>query len=312
MTLLEAVPNVSEGRRPEVLERLAAAAAGGGAWLLDASADPDHNRSVLTLAGEPEPLAASLVALAETAVASIDLTVHRGVHPRIGALDVVPLIPLGGAPMDAAVATARRVGAAIAERCAVPVLLYEAAAARPDRTDLADLRRGGLAALGERLARADGQPDFGPARLHPTAGATAVGARDFLIAFNVLLASADVACARAIAARVRASAGGLPAVKALGFYLATRQRAQVSMNLTDFRRTGLAAALAAVRRESAALGVAVESCEIVGLVPRAALDGTEGDPLLAAVLGPERVLEERLRRYLPATVQGGPRAPGVA
>ncbi len=297
MNLLEAVPNVSEGRRLEVLERLAAAADGVvGARLLHWSADPDHHRAVFTLTGEAASLEAALAAFAAEAIARIDLTSHQGVHPRIGALDVVPLVPLAGASMSEAVAAARRLGETIAARCEVPVFLYEAAATRPERASLATLRRGGLAGLGARMAEPAWRPDFGPGALHPTAGATAVGARDFLIAFNALLASSDVALARAIARRVRESSGGLPGVKALGLYLPSRDRAQVSMNLTDYRRTGLAAALTAVRHAAAALGTQVESCELIGLVPEAALAGTADDELLAAALRPELVLEERLRK----------------
>ncbi len=297
MPLLEAVPNLSEGRRPRVLDGLAAAVMRvQGARLLHRTADPDHHRAVFTVAGPPAALQAAMVALAGEAVTRIDLGEHAGVHPRIGALDVVPFVPLAGCAMEEAVEAARRVGREIAERFAVPVFLYGEAASQPLRRSLAELRRGGLAGLAARMGEEAWRPDFGPPRPHATAGVTAVGARSFLVAFNVVLASGEVALARAVARRIREASGGLPAVKALGLYLASRDRAQVSMNLVDFRRTGMAAALAAVRREARALGVEAESCEIVGLVPAAALAEAAGDEMLAEALGPQIVLEEQLRR----------------
>ncbi|HET9209345.1 MAG TPA: glutamate formimidoyltransferase, partial [Thermoanaerobaculia bacterium] len=239
---LECVPNVSEGRRPEVVARLAAAASSvPGVRLLDLSSDPDHNRSVLTLAGEPEGLHQGLLALYEAAVAEIDLTRHEGVHPRIGAVDVVPFVPLGDTPMEAAAAAANRLAPVVARRFGLPVYLYERAARRPERRLLANIRgnsrRGGLEGLAARLADPAWAPDFGPARPHPTAGATVIGARFFLIAFNAVLATSDVGIARAIAVQVRESGGGLPAVRAMGVHLASRGLAQVSMNLVDYRRT---------------------------------------------------------------------------
>lgn len=284
--LLETVPNVSEGRRPEVIDRLAAAVAGaGGARLLDLHVDPDHNRSVLTLAGEAPELIAALLAVYETALAEIDLTRHRGAHPRVGAVDVVPFVPLAGATMADAVAAALTLGAAVTARFGVPVYLYEEAASRPERRRLADLRRGGFEGFPAKMAQPGWEPDFGPRRIHPTAGVSIVGARDFLIAFNALLDTADPAVARAVARAVRESSGGLPAVRAIGVHLASRGRAQVSMNLIDYRRTSMAAALAAVEAEAARLGARVTETEIVGLVPRAAVCGD---------LGAGRVLEERL------------------
>ncbi|HEY4564731.1 MAG TPA: glutamate formimidoyltransferase, partial [Thermoanaerobaculia bacterium] len=252
MPLLESVPNVSEGRRPEVVARLAAAASSGpGVRLLDLSSDPDHNRSVLTLAGEPEGLHQGLMALYEAALAEIDLTRHQGVHPRIGAVDVVPFVPLGDTPMEVAVAAANRLAPDVA-RLGLPVYLYEKAASRPERTRLANIRRGGFEGLKAKLANPIWAPDFGPPHPHPTAGATVIGARFFLIAFNAVLATADVAAARAIARRVREANGGLPAVRALGISLASRGLAQVSMNLVDYRRTSPLQALRRVEAEAAA------------------------------------------------------------
>jgi glutamate formiminotransferase len=291
---------VSEGRRPEVVARIAAAASSAaGVRLLDASSDPDHNRSVLTLAGEPEPLHAGLLALYEAALAEIDLTRHEGVHPRVGAVDVTPFVPLAGTPMAVAVAAAERLGAALAERFGLAVYLYEAAAKVPARRRLADIRRGGFEGFPAKLADPAWAPDFGPSRVHPTAGVTVVGARFFLIAWNAVLESADVAVARAIARRVRESGGGLKAVRAMGVYLASRGRAQVSMNLVDFRRTSMFEALERVRQEAADLGTRVLETELIGLVPQEALWGAFGEALQCPGFGGERVLEERLRRAQP-------------
>jgi glutamate formiminotransferase len=291
---LECVPNVSEGRRPEVVARLAAAAASApGVRLLDVSSDPDHNRSVLTLAGEPDGLQASLLAFYDAALAEIDLTRHAGVHPRVGAVDVVPFVPLGDTPMELAVAAAERLGQEVASRFGLPVYLYEQAARRPERKLLADIRRGGFEGFPARIADPAWVPDFGPPRVHPTAGVTVIGARFFLIAFNAVLDTPDVNVARAVAHRVRESGGGLPALRAMGVYLASRDRAQVSMNLVDYRRTSLLTALNRVRQEAEALGARVIESEVVGLIPeeaglevvREALQLPEGPPLL----------EERLR-----------------
>ena len=285
---------MSEGRRPEVVARLAAAAASGpGTRLLDLSADPDHNRSVLTLAGDPEGLHHGLLALYEAALAEIDLARHSGVHPRVGAVDVTPFIPLGETPMSEAVAAAGRLGEEVARRFGLPVYLYEKAARRPERTLLADIRRGGFEGLAEKIQDPAWAPDFGPARVHPTAGATVIGARFFLIAFNAVLATSDVAIARAVARRVRESGGGLPAVRAMGVFLASRGLAQVSMNLVDYRRTPILQALRRVEEEAAALGTRVLETEVIGLVPEEAVRGVTAEELKLA--GAVPVLEERLK-----------------
>ena len=281
MLPLECVHNVSEGRRPEVVARLAAAVSSvPGARLLDVSSDPDHNRTVLTLAGEEAGLHAALLALYETALAEIDLRHHEGVHPRVGAVDVVPFVPLGATPMETAVAAAERLGVEVARRFGIPVYLYEKAARDPRRTALADVRRGGFEGFPARIVDPAWAPDFGPARVHPTAGVTVIGARFFLIAFNAVLDSSDVAIARAVARKVRESGGGLPAVRAMGVYLASRGCAQVSMNLVDFRRTSLLRALEQVKEEAAALGTRVVETEVVGLVPEEAALGVVRDALL--------------------------------
>jgi glutamate formiminotransferase / 5-formyltetrahydrofolate cyclo-ligase len=291
---LECVPNVSEGRRLDVVARLAgAAAAAPGVRLLDVSSDPDHNRSVLTLAGEAAGLHAALLKLYEAALAEIDLTRHQGVHPRVGAVDVVPFVPLGDTPMAAAVAAAERLAPEVARRFGLPVYLYERAARRPERTALADIRRGGFEGFAAKIADAAWAPDFGPPRVHPTAGVTVIGARFFLIAFNAVLETPDVAVARAVARKVRESSGGLPAVRAMGVYLASRGRAQVSMNLVDYRRTSVLRALARVWREADALGTRVVECEVIGLMPEeAALEAAREALLLPA---PVPILEARLR-----------------
>jgi glutamate formiminotransferase len=294
--LLECVPNVSEGRRPEIVARLAAAASSApGVRLLDVSSDADHNRTVFTLAGEPQALIAGLLALYETALAHLDLRSHQGVHPRLGAVDVVPFVPLDGATMADAVAAARRLALEVARRFDLPVFLYEEAAVLPARRSLAAIRRGGFEGLPARLADPAWRPDHGPVRVHPTAGATVIGARFFLIACNVLLDTADLALARAIAAAVRESGGGLPAVRALGFYLPSRGAAQVSMNLVDFRRTSLRTAFDRVRTESAARGVRVLTGELIGLLPRQAALDVVRETLALPSFDTGNLLEERLR-----------------
>ena len=272
--LIEAVPNVSEGRRREVVERLVRAASGAaGSHLLDWSSDPSHNRTVLTLAGDPEGLLAALLALYEVAAAAIDLRSHRGEHPRVGAVDVVPFVALDGVSTGECVALARTLGRTVAERFGIPVFLYEDAATRPARRALEEIRRGQLDGLAERMAREPDTwgPDFGPPAPHVSAGVSVIGARPILIAFNVNLATDDVRIARRIARTVRARNGGLPHVKAIGVHLAERGAAQVSMNLTDYTKTPLHRAFEAVEREARRLGVRVTGSEVVGLVPADAL-----------------------------------------
>ncbi len=276
--MIEAIPNISEGRRPDVVRAIAdAAAAVPGVALLDCSSDASHHRSVVTLAGAADPLREAILRLCVAAIARIDLRAHRGAHPRIGAVDVVPFVPLDGMPITACIDLARDTAAALATRFDLPVYLYAEAAARPGRARLDLIRRGGFEGLAAKLRSPAWAPDQGPARPHPTAGATAVGARGPLIAFNVNLASNDLVAARAIAGAVRERDGGLPAVKALGIRLADREGApvQVSMNLTDYRRTGIAAAVARVTAEAAALGIEVAATELVGLVPAEARVGAE-------------------------------------
>ena len=268
--LIECVPNFSEGRRREVVDELAAAIRGvAGVHVLDTQLDPDHNRSVITFAGIPAGVAEGAFRAVQTAARLIDLDRHAGVHPRIGATDVLPFIPIANATLDDCVLLARHVGQRIGAELEIPVYLYEAAALRPDRQNLADVRRGeyeGLKrALGVDSRRA---PDYGPARLGP-AGATAVGARMPLIAYNIYLNTADLAVARQVARAIRHSSGGLRYCKALG--LLVGGRAQVSINLTDYRSTPIARVFELVRAEAARFGVTPVESEIIGLVPEDAL-----------------------------------------
>jgi len=273
MTLFECVPNFSEGRDAERIERIVAPAREvPGVTVLDVERNADHNRCVISLVGEGEALLEAVFRMMKVATQLIDLNVQRGEHPRMGATDVVPFVPFGASTMADAVRLAERLGARVAKELGVPVYLYAAAAKRPERADLAKVREGQFEGLREVIATDPSRaPDFGEPRLHPTAGAVAIGARPILIAYNAYLTTPDVAIAKRIAKAVRARDGGLPEVKALGFEIKERNRAQVSMNLTDYRVTPVHRALEAVRREATRYGVSVEESEIVGLVPEDAL-----------------------------------------
>jgi glutamate formiminotransferase len=297
MALIECVPNVSEGRRRRVVEAMATAIREvPGVAVLDHSSDTAHNRSVFTLAGRARDLPDAILALFDRAVADIDLRSHAGVHPRIGAVDVVPFVPLAGATMSECVILARETGAKVAARYGVPIYLYEEAASIPARRKLEDIRRGQFEGLAAKMANAAWRPDFGPVVPHPTAGATAIGARSLLIAYNVNLASDQLDVAKAVAAVVRERGGGLPAVKAMGVALESRSVVQVSMNLTDYRRTSMRAAFEAVARASARHGVAILDSEIVGLVPRDALSDTDPADLRIRGFTEDRILEHRLEQ----------------
>ena len=269
--LIESVPNVSEGRRLDVVDRLAEAIEGvPGAFLLDRTSDASHNRSVLTLAGEHGPVTEALERMVGTAIHEIDMDTHSGEHPRIGAVDVIPFVPLGDTTMDDCVQLARAFGERIATRFDLPVFLYANAASRAERVKLADVRRGQYEGLKEEIVQHGREPDFGPPRLHPSAGAIAVGARPFLIAYNINLASDDVDLAKRIARRVRESGGGLPKVQANGFWIAELHRAQVSMNVLDFDVTPLWLVWETVRDVAAEDGVELAESELIGLAPLAA------------------------------------------
>ena len=290
--LFEAVPNFSEGRDEEKISRITEAVrAVPGVRILGLHSDQDHNRSVLTFAGEEDAVLAGAMALAKACAAELDLAAQTGEHPRMGVLDVLPFVPLDPATMDDAVRLARRAGELLGA-LGFPVYLYGAAATASHRRDLPDVRRGGYEGLASRVEDPRWRPDFGPAELDPRAGAVAVGARPFLVAFNAYLDTQDVEVARAIASEVRERDGGLPAVRALG--LEVGGRAQVSMNLTDLRKTPIPVALETVRAAAAERGAAVESTELVGLAPLEAILETARHYLGLRGLEAEHVLEMRL------------------
>jgi len=267
-SLVESVPNFSEGSRVDTLDDIAAAiGAVTGSWLLDVSADADHGRSVYTLAGFPGRVMTALEAAITVAIERIDLRHQHGQHPRIGAIDVIPFIPLGDTTMEQCIDGARRFAAAVADRFELPVYLYGQAAAGPRCRTLAELRRPGFEGLDEAMRQPGGAPDFGPPRPHPTAGATAIGARRPLIAYNVQISSTDVTIARRIATRIRERDGGLPAVQALGLYLESQGCAQVSMNVLDHERTPLWRIWESVDHEARKEGVSVLDSELIGLAP---------------------------------------------
>jgi glutamate formiminotransferase len=293
MPLIECVPNVSEGRRADVIAAIGDAIVAPGVRMLDRSSDPSHNRSVYTFAGEPHAIRDAVLRLFVAAIDAIDLRAHDGIHPRMGAVDVVPFVPLDGATIEECVALAKDTAALVAERCHVPVFLYEEAAATDERRSLANIRRGGVDGVALRMQQQAWRPDFGPSQPHPTAGATAIGARAILIAYNVNLASNRLGVARRIASAIRESNGGLPHVKALGMQL-DHGIVQVSMNLTNYKDTSMATAFDAIVREAAVDGVRVLESEIVGLVPADALPADPARRLKLRTEDLEKVLEKRL------------------
>jgi glutamate formiminotransferase len=295
--LVECVPNFSEGRKPETVARLAQAISSvASACVLDTHLDPDHNRSVITFVAAPDMVVEAAFRAVRLASELIDMRRHQGVHPRLGATDVLPFVPISGVTMEDCVTLAHAAGERIARELSIPVFFYERAALRPDRVNLEDVRRGALELLREQIAIDPSRaPDVGPLMVHQSAGAIAVGARPFLIAFNVNLNTRDVLIARAVARVVRAQQGGLPFVKALGFELSTRGLVQVSMNLVNYEATGIAQAYNAVRDEAARLGVEVFSTEIVGLVPEKALDREAEYFKKLENLTADKILENRLR-----------------
>jgi len=289
--LVECVPNFSEGRRVDVVDAIAGRVrATAGVHLLDRTSDADHNRSVLTFAGAATDVAAAMESAVEEAIARIDMNAQAGQHPRIGAVDVVPFVPLAGTTMDEAIELARGFGERIAQRFDLPVFLYAKAAQRSDREVLADIRRPQYEGLRDLIGEPGNAPDFGPARLHPTAGAVAVGARPFLIAYNVNLETRDLELAKDIARRVRERSGGLPRVQALGLDLAELGCVQVSMNLLDFSVTPMWRVWETVTALAADEGVTARESELIGLVPLAALV----DVADHAAISPALAVEERI------------------
>jgi len=294
--LIECVPNVSEGRRSEVIAAMAEAIRGvPGVRLLDHSSDPSHNRSVFTLVGDSAGVEQAVLTLFERATADIDLRTHRGEHPRLGAVDVVPFIPIEGVTMADCVALAKRVGAEVAARFGVPIYLYEEASTNAARRHLEDIRRGEFEGLAAKMATADWAPDFGPAAPHPSAGASVIGARMPLVAYNINLATNRLDVAKKIAAAIRHSSGGFRYVKAAGFMLEDRGIVQVSMNLTNYEKTPIFRVFETVKREAERYGVSILESEIVGLVPAAALNAAAEFYLQIGGFKPEQILENKLR-----------------
>lgn len=302
--LIECVPNFSEGRDKARVDAIVAAMKRDGVYLLDCEMDADHNRSVVTLVGDREPLLAAVLAGIGKATELIDLNVQRGAHPRLGATDVVPFIPIDGCTLEDCVQMARELGQKIWEQHRVPVYFYEAAATRLERTNLENVRRGQFEGIREEIATVEARrPDVGEARLHPTAGAVIVGARKFLVAYNVYLQTKNVDIAKKIAKAVRFSSGGFRAVKGMG--VEVRGQAQVSMNLTDTDLTPMARVFEFVKREAERYGLGVESSEIVGLVPKRALEDAAEWFLRVENFNSSMILENRL-----AAVIGGKQAVG--
>jgi glutamate formiminotransferase len=307
-TLVECVPNFSEGRDKNKVDAIVEVMKLPGVYLLDREMDPDHNRCVITLVGEREPIMEAAIRGVGRATEVIDLTQHVGAHPRIGAADVVPFIPIEGVTLEDCVAMARQAGQQIWDRYKVPVYLYEAAATTPERQNLENIRRGQFEGLRDDIqinpAR---KPDFGDPRIHPTAGAVVVGARKFLIAYNVFLNTTDVEIAKKIGKAVRFSSGGLRFVKGMG--VMCRGQAQVSMNLTDFEQTPIARVFDYVKREAARYGVMPTSSEIVGLIPKRALEDAAEWFLQIENFDPSLILENRLSAVMTGkTAVGGLRA----
>ena len=296
--IIESIPNFSEGRDPGIIEHLEnSLTATRGVALLDRHRDEDHHRCVLTVAGSVESMEEAAFSVVAKALELIDLKNHAGQHPRLGACDVLPFVPLSGSTMEQCVRLAHRVGARIGEELRIPVFLYEEACERSFRKRLEQIRKGGPETLMKRMATDPAwAPDFGPAEPHPTAGVIAVGARNPLVAFNVWLESHDLSLAREIARSIRASSGGLPAVKAIGLELKSRSCVQVSMNLTDYHQTPVDVAFEAVKRAAALKGVAVVKSELVGLIPQDAFAQAEGHDLQIDALTQTQTLEHRLRQ----------------
>ena len=296
MAVIECVPNISEGRRQDVINQLAdSLRAIPGLRVLDVQSDAAHNRSVFTLAGDAAAMTLGVPKLFEGAIAAIDLTSHQGEHPRMGAVDVTPFIPIDGVSMAECVALAQSIAAEVASRFSLPVYLYEEASANPARKNLEDIRRGEFEGLAAKMAKPGWLPDFGPSAPHPTAGASVIGARMPLIAYNITLATDRLDVAKKIATAIRMSSGGLRYVKAMGIPLEDRGIVQVSMNLTNYEKTPIFRVFEMVKREAERYGVSVLESEIVGLVPAAALRQSVEWYLRLEGFSGDQVLENKLR-----------------
>jgi glutamate formiminotransferase len=306
-TIVECVPNFSEGRDRTIVDQIAETIRSTpGLCIMDLEMDPDHNRSVLTFVGEKDQVAEGALKAIGKAAELIDLNKHSGAHPRIGATDVVPFVPIRNVTLDECVSIAKQVGAEIFKRFGIPVYLYEAAATRPDRVQLETIRRGQFEGLRQEIGSdPDRLPDFGNAQLHPTAGATVVGARKFLIAYNINLNSSDLNIAKQIAKAIRFSSGGLRYVKAMGVELRARNLAQVSMNLTDFEQTPIHRVFEMVKREAQRYGVTIAGSEIVGLIPQRAVELSADFYLQIENFRPESIFENRLAQILESSHEFG-------
>jgi glutamate formiminotransferase/formiminotetrahydrofolate cyclodeaminase len=310
-SLVECVPNFSEGRDAAKVDAIVKALLDGPeVYLLDKEMDGDHNRSVITLVGSRERIGEAALRGIGKALELIDLNHHQGAHPRLGATDVVPFVPISGATLEDCVRLAEWVAEEAWKRFRIPTYLYEAAARTPERKNLENIRRGQFEGVREEVrTNSERRPDFGEAELHPTAGATVVGARKFLIAYNINLNTPDVAMAKAIAKKIRASSGGLAYVKAMGVDLKARSFAQVSMNLTDYETTSIGTVFDAVAREAAAQGITVAGSEIVGLIPRRALEDAAVHYLKVEDFHPDLIVENRLAKVLEAGSSAAPASP---
>ncbi len=298
--IVECVMNISEGRVVAKIDAIAnRIRSHSNSFLLNISSDPDHHRTVFSFIGTPASISDAAFAATTKAMALIDLTQHKGVHPRIGAVDVIPFVPVQGVSMDLCVKIAHRLAERIGRELQIPVYLYGEAAIRPACENLAHIREGEFEKLGGTIAQNPSRkPDFGPNRIHPTAGGVAVGARPTLIAFNVYLESSEVEIARGIAATIRERGGGLPGVRALGFHIAHRNQAQVSMNVTNYRQSSLVMIFDRICSEAHRLKVGVDSSEIVGLVPHDALGENAVEALRLKVFDPDQILENCIGRVL--------------
>jgi len=296
--LIECVPNFSEGRKKDIINSIANAARGKeNVKVLDVEWDKDHNRSLVTLVGEPEAVFQAAWAMIQKATELIDMEKHQGEHPRIGATDVVPFIPVANVTMEECIELAKRLGKKVGKELKIPVYLYEAAATKQDRVNLANIRKGEYEGLKKEIAtNPDRKPDFSPAKMHPTAGAMVIGARKFLIAYNVNLDSKDVQIAKDIAKLVREKDGGFPAVKALGFEIKDKGFVQVSMNLCDFEKTNMDTVFQKIKKEAGKRGVKILGSEIYGMIPKAALGEIDLNELQLIDFKKDQILEEKLQR----------------
>lgn len=293
--IVQCIPNFSEGRRPEVVRQIVSAIKEtAGVKLLNYSSNPDHNRTVVTFVGEPEAVLAAAYAGITTAAELINMEEHQGGHPRMGAADVVPFVPISGVTMDECVELARKLGGKVGDELAIPVYLYEFAATTPARKNLADVRRGEYEGIKETIHTPERKPDFGPSQIHSRAGAVAIGARNPLVAFNVNLNTSDIEIAKKIAKAVRGSSGGFANVKALGVMLEETNHAQVSMNMTDYKASPLFRVLETIRREAERYGVTIAGTEIVGTVPMDALLDASYFYLQLDGFQPQQILEKNI------------------